>query len=301
MSTPKRSCWDAPRALLVTLLMACLPQATAQLPQNPSPMVESTRRHERLPKQQVAGKRFKLPVGDLLLTPAAEKRDRLPLIIHFQGQSWVAEVAATRRKGGAAVITAYLGAGSSRYAKPFEASDSFSNLLAAAAVARDAGRPMEFSSITLSGFSAGYGAIRQILRTPANWDRVHAVVLVDGMHAGYEPAKPDDGKRGPVDGSDLDVFVEFARQAVSGKKQMVVTHSTIFPGTFASTTETADYLLAQLGLKRRPVLKWGPLGMQQISHVRAGKFELMGFAGNSAPDHIDHYHALEVWLRRIRL
>ena len=301
MSTRRKRCWEAPGVLLITLLAACLPQASAQLPQNPSPMVETTRSHNRLTKMQVNGKRFKLPVGNLLLTPAPEKRDRLPLIIHFQGQPWVAEVAATGRKSDTAVITAYLGAGSSRYAKPFEDPESFPNLLAAAAVTRGADRPMEFGSIILSGFSAGYGAIRQILRTPANWDRVDTVVLVDGMHAGYEPGKTDGGKPGLVDGKDLDVFVEFAQQAVAGKKQMIVTHSTIFPGTFASTTETADYLLEQLRLKRRPVLKWGPLGMQQISHVRAGKFELLGFAGNSAPDHIDHYHALETWLRRIKL
>ena len=30
-------------------------------------------------------------------------------------------------------------------------------------------------------------------------------------------------------------------------KRVIITHSEIFPGTFASTTETADYLLAQLG------------------------------------------------------
>ena len=47
--------------------------------------------------------------------------------------------------------------------------------------------------------------------------------------------------------------------------------------------------------------KWGPLGMQQLSHVRKGKFEVLGFAGNSTPDHMDHYHALETWLRRIKL
>ena len=279
------------------LLAACLAQAIAQLPQNPSPMVESTRRHERLRETKVVGNRFELPVGNLLLTPAAEKRDRLPLIIHFQGQPWVAEVAATRRKRDAAVIIAYLGAGSVRYARPFEDPSSFPDLLAAAAVARDADRPMEFGPIILSGFSAGYGAIRQILRLRDNWDHVDAVVLVDGMHAGYED---DEGSR-VIEGGDVDVFVEFARLAVAGEKQMVITHSTIFPGTFASTTETADYLLERLGLKRRPVLKWGPLGMQQISHVRAGKFELLGFAGNSGPDHIDHYHALETWLRRIKL
>jgi hypothetical protein len=283
--------------LLAGFLIQSTSRLAGQLPQNPSPMVETTRRHERLPKTEVKGKRFEMPVGNLLLTPEAERRDRLPLIIHFQGQPWVAESAATRGKRAAAVITAYLGAGSSRYAQPFNDPESFAKLLAAAATARSPERPMDFDPIVLSGFSAGYGAIRQILRTPANWDHVDAVVLVDGLHAGYESGD----KPGPIKAVDLNVFIEFARLAVEGKKQMVVTHSTIFPGTFASTTETADYLLEQLGLRRRPVLKWGPLGMQQISHVRKGNFEMLGFAGNSAPDHIDQYHALETWLRRIKL
>ena len=48
---------------------------------------------------------------------------------------------------------------------------------------------------------------------------------------------------------------------------MLVTHSEIFPGTFASTTETADYMLRALGLRRAPVLKWGPRGMQQLGEA----------------------------------
>ncbi len=264
-------------------------------------MVEHTRRHQRLPKTEVAGKRFEMPVGNLLLTPEAEQRGRLPLIVHFQGQPWVAEQAAVRRKRDAAVITAYLGAGSARYRRPFEDSESFAKLLAAAAVARDKKRPMAFDPVVLSAFSAGYGAVRQILRVPANWERVDGVLLVDGLHAGYEPGNESGKGPGPLTEADLDVFVEFARLAVEGKKRMVITHSTIFPGTFASTTETADYLLKQLGLKRRPMLKWGPLGMQQLSRARKGKFEVLGFAGNAAPDHMDHYHALETWLRRIKL
>ena len=77
-----------------------------------------------------------------------------------------------------------------------------------------------------------------------------------------------------------------------GEKRFVVTHSEIFPGTFASTTETADWMLAALALRRTPVLTWGPRGMQQTSEVRADGFALLGFAGNSAPDHVDHLHAL---------
>jgi hypothetical protein len=45
-------------------------------------------------------------------------------------------------------------------------------------------------------------------------------------------------------------------------------------------------------MTRKPVLKWGPLGMQQTSEARSGRFALLGFAGNSAPDHIDHFHGM---------
>jgi hypothetical protein len=42
-----------------------------------------------------------------------------------------------------------------------------------------------WSSITLSGFSAGYGAVREILRSPEYFAQVNNVLLLDGMHAGY--------------------------------------------------------------------------------------------------------------------
>src|SRR5438034_1187648 len=93
---------------------------------------------------------------------------------------------------------------------------------------------------------------------------------------------------GSVHTTQLVAFAGFGRAAVGAEKRFVVTHSEIFPGTFASTTETADWLLRSLGLRRTPVLRWGPRGMQQLSEVRAGRFELLGFAGNSGPDHIDH-------------
>jgi hypothetical protein len=38
--------------------------------------------------------------------------------------------------------------------------------------------------------------------------------------------------------------------------------------------------------------------MQQLSVVRSGRFEVLGFAGNSAPDHIDHLHAMPELLDR---
>jgi hypothetical protein len=54
-----------------------------------------------------------------------------------------------------------------------------------------------------------------------------------------------------------------------------------------------------MGLARTAVLTWGPRGMQQLSEARTGSFELQGYAGNSAPDHIDHLHALPELLKRL--
>jgi hypothetical protein len=39
--------------------------------------------------------------------------------------------------------------------------------------------------------------------------------------------------------------------------------------------------------------------MQQLSEVRVGHLEVRGYAGNSAPDHIDQLHAMPEELARL--
>ncbi len=148
---------------------------------------------------------------------------------------------------------------------------------------------MTFDRIELGGWSAGCGAIRQILRDPASYERVGRVLCIDGIHTGYLNGKPDP--------ENLRVYVKFARDAIAGGKRLIVTHSEIFPGTFASTTETADYLLKELELRARPVVRWGPMKTQILSECRKGGFRLIGFAGNSAPDHVNEMHSLPEYLR----
>ena len=44
-----------------------------------------------------------------------------------------------------------------------------------------------------------------------------------------------------------------------------------------STTETADYILRTTGLRRRPVVKWGPMGTQQLSESKFGGLIIQPF------------------------
>ncbi|MCB9211836.1 MAG: hypothetical protein H6609_20935, partial [Ignavibacteriales bacterium] len=121
--------------------------------------------------------------------------------------------------------------------------------------------------------------------------------LLDGLHTDYIPERKTLAEGGKLNSNKLQDFLKFAEYAVEGKKRLLITHSEIFPGTYASTTETADWLLAKLSLSKQPVIKLGPVGMQQLSELSLNGLTILGFAGNSAPDHVDHYHGLPEFLK----
>lgn len=267
--------------------------------QNPSPMVETTRRHERLSPKPLPGttRTFAGPAGkpvEVWIPDKARGADAVDVVVHFHGAAWLPEQAVAALGGPTVCAVVNLGVGSGAYDRGFADPSAFDSLLAGVARETSAavGHTVPLKHITLVGYSAGHGAVRAILREPRHFTRVDAVLLLDGMHTGYVPDGTVLAKGGTLDTTNLTAFANFARAAVHGDKRFVVTHSEIFPGTFASTTETADWLLHALGLQRTPVLRWGPRGMQQLSEVRAGRFELLGFAGNTAPDHIDQLQAM---------
>lgn len=278
------------------LLTATLSLSAQQTPQYPSPMTDSTRPHPRIAHIETHGRRIELKTlkGAVLFTGPKLKTDKpVPLVIHFHGAPWLVQYHVARAAPRAALITVQLGSGSRAYGSPFEQPETFQFLIDEAA--GELGLKRGWSSITLTGFSAGYGAVRAILRQEKNFVRVNNVLLLDGIHAGYLPEGKLTADGGTVNPADTDSFVKFAREAVAGKRSFVITHSEIFPGTYASTTECVDQLLAVLDIKRKPELRTGPMGMQQLSVINSKGFRVRGYAGNTAPDHIDHLHAMSEW------
>jgi hypothetical protein len=245
-------------------------------PQQASPMVEHTRGHQRVTRLELKGERRTVALGSILMPERPGKST--PLVIHFHGTPWLAEQEVRRAWPQAAVLAVQAGSGSGVYQRAVADPARMQEVI-----------DMKWRRIVLTGWSAGYGAIREILRQPALAAHIDAVILLDGMHADRETMAQDVGP-----------FLDFARAALRGQRRMLVTHSEVFPGTYASTTETADWLVGQLQLRRKAVLKWGPLGMQQLSQAQQKRFRLLGFAGNSAPDHVDHLQALARWVRDIR-
>jgi hypothetical protein len=249
--------------------------------------------HVRIEQTEVPGRRIELNSlkgAVLFVAPEAETQERLPLIIHFHGAPWLMQFHIAKVLPRAALITVQLGSGSSVYGRPFADTPLFKTLLDEARSHLQLKH--EWSSITLTGFSAGYGAIRAILRNDDYAARIDNVLLLDGIHASYSP----EGTPPMIKGSDLDSFVEFARLAVAGKKKFVIAHSAIFPAAYASTTECTNFVIAALGLDRRLAYARTRTGMQQMSFVDARGFRVRGYAGSTAPDHVDFLHSTPEWL-----
>ena len=165
-------------ALLVTLcLVSAAPVTTQTQAQSDTP-------HQRITKTEAIGKRqelLSLKGATLFTSPSVNPAKPVPLLIHFHGAPWLIEAHVARHLPKAALITVQLGAGSSAYRRPFENPDLFRELMNEAAQKLSLKRG--WSSITLTGFSAGYGGVREILRRPEYFAFVDNVLLLDGLHA----------------------------------------------------------------------------------------------------------------------
>jgi len=272
--------------------------------QNPSPMAEHIRTHERLKESEPPGEVIEIPdilpkTVEVFMPIGFSLSKDTSLLIHFHGAGSVDRHAARQAGRQIVAVSVNLGFGSSAYGRPFADSAAFPQLLTAVKNAvREAGHSdIEFSNIYLTSFSAGYGAIRAILTQQMKM--IDGVILLDSMHTGYIPSGVTLHEGGKIEGEGLSVFLEYAKLSIAGKTRFITTHSCIFPGTYASTTESAQYIIDELGLTRTAVLEWGPMGMQMLSRTEKGHFTVLAFAGNTAPDHVDQLHSLPVFLKML--
>jgi len=144
------------------------------------------------------------------------------------------------------------------------------------ALSKRAGREARVEHIAFSAWSAGFVGIEAALGQPFARE-IDGVVLSDGLHA------PRNNE--PAFRAQLAPFVDFAKRAAAGEKFMFVSHSSIDPPDFASTTETAHYLIAELGGKPQAVRREDPMGLELVEYFSRGNFHVRGYAGNDKADH----------------
>ncbi len=206
------------------------------------------------------------------------------LIIHFHGHEPVRKEF-VKTSHGVVLVGIDLGIGSGAYQSGFASPQTFTKLVASveAEMAKRSGNPKaHVRKLGLSAWSAGYGAIDQILRQTGG-KNVDAVILLDSLHAGYQNEHQKTLKT-----VQLDPFVAFAKRATSGKTLMFMSHSSIIPPGYASTTEVASYVVQQVGGKPAKAKREDVLGLDMIRKYDRSGFHVRGYDGDDKPDHCAH-------------
>lgn len=217
------------------------------------------------------------------------------IVLHLHGSPRVVESALLEARWPAVLIEFNRHGLSSAYAKPFANEALFPALLDRALAAVNAqglaDRP-HIGRVLVSSFSAGFGGVREMLKRPAHFQRIDAIILADSLYAGYA------GDRAPrtIDPKLMEDFRWFALEAAQGRKILLVTHSAQVPEGYASTTETADLLVRAVKGRIEPVrIDWGD-GWSLVRQCTEGKFVMLGFEGSEGADHLRHLRRLgQVW------
>lgn len=208
------------------------------------------------------------------------------VVIHFHGHEAVRKTLVQVARG-VAYVGIDRGLGSGAYEQAFACPDVFPALLASVerGLKAESGDPnAHIRHLALTAWSAGYGAVNEILKRQA--DRVDAVVLLDGLHGRWD-AMPNRDPDKPLRTTAIAPVIEYARRAVKGEKIFIFTHSYIDPVEYTPTSVTADLMLVEFGLQRKPVdpggYAYGP-----DSRVDTAGFHVWSYKGKNELAHCAH-------------
>jgi hypothetical protein len=222
------------------------------------------------------------------------------VLVQFHGHTAVMKTVVQVARG-ISYVGIDLGLGSGPYSDAFMSVESWRMLLASITTAlqeHSGDERAHIRHLALSAWSAGYGAVTEILKHGD--DDVDAVVLLDGLHASWNPAIPRLNARRPVDAvspGTIQPVVDFARKALAGEKTLFFfSHSTIDPVTYPSTRLTADWLIDHFGLKQ---VKHDP-GSQPYgltATVDSGALHIWSYRGADTLAHCSHIALIEQVVR----
>lgn len=228
-----------------------------------------------------SGSHFVYPRG------CAHVDKRVDVVFHFHGVHTVVIPSFIEAQIDAVLVVTNRGIGSGIYSDTFQTKGQVDALLERTEETIQShcgGPPRELGRIALSSWSAGYGAIQQILRLRP--EHVDAVLLADGLHVGFTDAR---SRQVPVD--QIAEFATFAQRAADGKTLMAITHAAILPPGYAGAGETAMALIEAVSAPVWPV-QIQAHEMRQLTAARKGQFFVDGFAGRNKRAHARQLHAI---------
>lgn len=238
----------------------------------------------------------------LFLPDLDERTPKAVLTIHFHSAVWHAIQEHVDRGLSGPLIAFYPGEGSSTYEKAFvdqERLDRWIALVRDRMVARGWPKETAFAAIDVTSFSAGYGAVRQLVRQPKNFERLRRVILADSLYGSLATVRPDFPFRIPL-GDHIAVWRPLAEAAMRGEKTFVITASEVPTEAYASSSEMALHLVLTLKGSPVPASPDEPAAKDPEFPLKArfdrGHFHVWQYGGQDAQAHMTHArHLADIW------
>ena len=220
------------------------------------------------------------------------------LLVHFHGNPQTIWNNAQHADLNALIVTVNYGGLSSAYSGPFSDSTKFQSLLDEALskvrLQRDFSSALQWDQLGVSSFSAGYGAVREILKSRTYRDNIDALLAADSLYA----TTSSDGT--PLD-SQMANYKTFASMAEAGQKTFLFSHSQVLTYTYENTMETGNELMEHLQIAASPVDSAGLGTLDFYRHAKSGNFELWGAEGADADAHLEHLRYIGHFLAKLPL
>jgi hypothetical protein len=225
------------------------------------------------------------------------------LVVHFHTVAWFTIQEHVRHGSKLPLLNFALGEGSATYAKPFLDPARFQDWLGVVAVEltrRGAPPGTRVARADVSSFSAGYGAVREILKLDTNRAVIQRLVLCDSLYGGLADTNAPYPRRA-VAREHVEPWLPFARAAVRGDKTFLITVSDIETTRYASTRECAEAVAAGVGARFADVETNACAAAREPDfplrrRADAGRFHAWQYAGTNGPAHLTHVrHLADLW------
>jgi hypothetical protein len=236
----------------------------------------------------------------LFLPHAMDRRKDVALTLHFHSAQWHAIQEHLDRGLNGPLIAFYPGEGSSVYAKSFGDRHRLTRWIGRV---EDELRRRSFPAgarvrkVDVTSFSAGYGAVRELVKDPYAFGMLRRVILADSLYGSLDPAAQE---RTPA-AEHIEVWLPLARAAMAREKTFAITFSAVKTPTYASSSECAAAIVRAVGgqLHKVPVGTVSATLEPQfplLSRFDSGFFHVWGYGGEDAQAHMTHArHLGSLW------
>jgi hypothetical protein len=234
-----------------------------------------------------------------LFTPEGWRRPasgETVLVVHFHTIEWFTIQEHLRRGLRDPLVVFNAGQGSLVYKNAFSDPERFARLVRLV----EGKLGVHVNVIDISSCSAGYGAVREIVKNPAYVKMIRRIVLADSIYGSWDEATTRPGATSKPARESIEPWFAFAHLAARGEKTLVITHSDV-PTNYASTGACAAALMEEVGAKRVDMPRGSISATMDpefplVYRADLNGFHVWGYGGKDGQAHITHArHIADVW------